>query len=125
MFPRSPAGEGILSSPGFCPPREALRSSSGFRTPKEAGAASMLLRSPSGASFVPIVSLVMFLVVRSVCSAAAVCLSVVFPTRGTLQYVGDQHFVLSWSEVPILYGVNIGMVATYVPPPHQQCGTKG
>ena len=35
-----------------------------------------------------IVSLVVVLVVRPVCLAAAVCISSVLPTRGTLQYVG-------------------------------------
>ena len=33
----------------------------------------------------------MVLGVRLVCPAAAVCISSVLPTRGTLQYVGDQH----------------------------------
>ena len=37
-----------------------------------------------------IVSLVYVLVVRPVCPEAAVCLSSLLPTRGTLQYVGDQ-----------------------------------
>ena len=36
----------------------------------------------------PIVSLVMVLGIRPVCPAAAVCVSSVFPTRGTLEYVG-------------------------------------
>ena len=58
MLPRSPAGEGLLSSPGFRPQWEALRRSSWFRPPREAGAASMLLRSPAveGLLFVPGVS---------------------------------------------------------------------
>ena len=48
MMPRLPAGEGLLSSPGFCPPGEALRRPSGFCPPREAGAASMMPRSPAG-----------------------------------------------------------------------------
>ena len=48
MMPRSPEGEGLLSSSGFLPPGEAFRRSSGFHPPREAGAASMLLRPPAG-----------------------------------------------------------------------------
>ena len=48
MLPRSPAGEALLSPPGFRPPGEALRHSLMFRPPREAGAASMMLRSPAG-----------------------------------------------------------------------------
>ena len=41
MLSRSPAGEGLLSSPGFRPPGEVLRRSSGIRPPREAGAADV------------------------------------------------------------------------------------
>ena len=42
-----------------------------------------------------IVSLVYVLVVRPVCPEAAVCLSSVLPTRGTLKYVGINIIIMS------------------------------
>ena len=48
MLPRSPAGEGILLSPGFRPPGETLRQSSGICLPSKSGAAWMMPRSPAG-----------------------------------------------------------------------------
>ena len=80
MLTRSPAGEGLLSSPCFLPPGESLRRSSGFRPPREVGAASMTPRSPAG-------------------GALPFVLRFFYPRGGSLSFLGVSSPKGSWGGV--------------------------